>query len=99
MSTASSTMSAADRHYLNDDQMQKPISQFDKKVTKIHAYFQNDQNVNDLEKRMNGFHHVFTILEEGYKGNVSSIGFFCPRPKWTVQNWLKIGWPLIRNGL
>jgi hypothetical protein len=52
MSTASSTMSAADRHYINDD-MPKPISQFDKKVTKIHAYFQNDQNVNDLEKRMN----------------------------------------------
>ena len=72
MSTASSTMSAADRHYINDD-MQKPVSQFDKKVTKIHAYFQNDQNVNDLEKRMNGFHHVFTILEEGYKGNESSI--------------------------
>ena len=79
MSTASSTMSAADRHYLNDDQMQKPISQFDKKVTKIHAYFQNDQNVNDLEKRMNGFHHVFTILEEGYKGIESTI--FRVQPK------------------
>ena len=77
MSTASSTMSAADRHYINDD-MPKPISQFDKKVTKIHAYFQNDQNVNDLEKRMNGFHHVFTILEEGYKGNVSSIFSLVP---------------------
>ena len=69
MSTASSTMSAADRHYINDDpMMSKPVSQFDKKVTKIHAYFQNDQNVNDLEKRMNGFHHIFTILEDGYKG-------------------------------
>ena len=88
MSTASSTMSAADRHYINDD-MPKPISQFDKKVTKIHAYFQNDQNVNDLEKRMNGFHHVFTILEEGYKGNVSSIFSLVPTesgPKWTVQS-------------
>ena len=79
MSTASSTMSAADRHYINDDQMMsKPVSQFDKKVTKIHAYFQNDQNVNDLEKRMNGFHHIFTILEDGYKGKSWKSLKICP---------------------
>ena len=83
MSTASSTMSAADRHYINDE-MSKPASQFDKKVAKIHAYFQNDQNVNDLERRMSGFHHVHTILEDGYKGTNQQY-FELPHP-WSTND-------------
>ena len=50
----------------------KPVmSAYQKKANKLIAHLSKDENIIDVSKRINAFHHVNQLLDEGFETDIS----------------------------
>ena len=49
----------------------QPPSPYQKKTIKLLNHLSKEDNINDIAKRINSFHHVKQLLEEGFDTDIS----------------------------